>query len=1547
MRTTVLTAMLLLAPLALSGALGNPEAGEYEPVAGLENWDHRLDIEGREAGKYNLILRATDRAGNVRYQGPYNLFVDPESDLPIVRISHPVAGTSTGALLNVVGTCIDDDGVKAVEVQLDDRQWMTVRGTEYWSLALDLTAIPDGEHVLRARAVDINDTEGHMHSVRFHLDKQAPEIRVTSHASGALVSGTVALEGTIQDANGVASLAISLDGGESHEPLKAVLDKPGTRGTFRAKIDTRDKPDGPLVVWLRGSDRTGSSAQHAFLLFVNNDPPELEILFPGEGFEANGTLLVAGSARDKVGLKSLSWELAGGQQGTIPLTPGNPYWTHEVDLSAAKAGALQISYTLENLTGNSRTGKLRIKVNPAADRPQLTLVSPQPGELVSGKVLVSGFLSDDDAVQGIEYALDGGQPVTVPTASAFSLALEEVAPGPHKLAVRPLDVNGVFGAAVEIAFSKAGAAPAISAVALVEGGSSSAFDPGMVFQGERDASLTGSLRSDGARIQAQYSLMGAPEKALPVKKTAEGQRAFELPLPGSLPPGRIDFSITLADELGGTAALSSFLFKGAEPESSGIVIADARLGTDGRIRLDQDPLVGFAYGGAVREAELEPASRLVRIQTEGSRFRLYPVAPGVGEPTRIRVTAADGSVHRSDPLRFVTDLAAPELTVQRPEAGDWVSTVLSLEGSVSDPSGVARLEYSLDAVDYTALEVEGEGGDHRFAAEVAVSFLEDGPHLLVLRGEDGAGIVSIAEVPFWKDSTAPVVSLIAPRPEDPVNGLVTIVGSALDAGRIALVEVSEDGSSFREVGRKPEFAFDVNLSRLPGEPGGLVIRCTDAAGNHTLLRPEMNLSLAADAPVVQIQFPQDGELVRTDFVLSGMVFDDDGVAAVYYRIDGGEFQSLPGGNTFSVPFSLAEIGDNEHTVEVKAEDLGGLESATAVSRFRVSTSEPVSTLESPPIDSHLRDVVELSGTSRDPNGIAEVRVSFDNGLSYFLTDGTDAWTYRLDTRLLADGTHALLVAAVDSTGARGVHTTTINVDNRAPELTLDAPEDGQILTDNLPLNGWAVDAVGISAVTLSLTPVSSSEEQAAATLQASLPPKDVLAENLDISELPPGWYNLRVEASDQAGNRSYVSRNFLKRASQEAQRVELMFPADGERLGGPFGISGRVFLDTPPGTNVVVFLDGQPLETAPVNSTGHFYLEAGPEKVSADTHTLQAQILLPGDLRLESATHRFEYRHSGPWLHITSFAPGDFVTGRPFLEGHAGYAGNEPESSDRGPAGPKAAPGTPKLQLVEVSLDNGRSFRKADGRQSWRYRLETHELPNGPLRVLVKAIFSNGEIAVTRTQLTVDTRPPEVALLEPSEGGRFNDAITLAGTSRDESGLQEIAVSLREGDKSRYQVPGFVQGLYLDLHTMGATYWDAGLGLTFFDDNVKLQLQVGMSPPGRFSGLVIGAKLLANIATLPFGYLFGPSWDFFSMSLAVGANFSYFTMSEEGVDFTAGGLVLGSVVAQLEFARFEIPRWRAFNAYSLYSEYQLWFISSDIEGGTVSRIAFGLRVGLL
>jgi hypothetical protein len=129
-----------------------------------------------------------------------------------------------------------------------------------------------------------------------------------------------------------------------------------------------------------------------------------------------------------------------------------------------------------------------------------------------------------------------------------------------------------------------------------------------------------------------------------------------------------------------------------------------------------------------------------------------------------------------------------------------------------------------------------------------------------------------------------------------------------------------------------------------------------------------------------------------------------------------------------------------------------------------------------------------------------------------------------------------------------------------------------------------------------------------------------------------------------------------------------------------------------------------------------------------------------------------------------------------------------------------------------------------------------------------------------------------------------------------------------------------------------------GLGLTFFDDNVKLQAQVGNAPAGRFSGTLVGGKLLANVARLPFSYFFGPDLDFLSASLAVGANFSYFA----DVD-----LVVGGIVGQLEFPIVDNDAWRVFNRYSLYTEAQLWFISSDVEGGTEAKLSFGLRVQLL
>jgi hypothetical protein len=237
-------------------------------------------------------------------------------------------------------------------------------------------------------------------------------------------------------------------------------------------------------------------------------------------------------------------------------------------------------------------------------------------------------------------------------------------------------------------------------------------------------------------------------------------------------------------------------------------------------------------------------------------------------------------------------------------------------------------------------------------------------------------------------------------------------------------------------------------------------------------------------------------------------------------------------------------------------------------------------------------------------------------------------------------------------------------------------------------------------------------------------------------------------------------------------------------------------------------------------------------------------------------------------------------------------------------------------------------------------------MPDGPVRIMVRAVFADGATAVTQTIVRQDDTPPQVQLLSPREEGRFNGQIALLGTAADENGISQVRAAVRKGDKSSYEVPSFIQGSYVEGHVLGATDWDVGAGLTFFDQNVKLQVQLGFAPQGRFSGWVVGAKLLANIVKVPFGYLLGPDFDFLSASLAVGANFSYITNDGTNFAFTDKGLILGAVVAQLELPIIRIRSWSVLNTWSMYTEYQLWFISSDVSAGFVSRVAFGLRVGL-
>ncbi|MBU0956062.1 MAG: hypothetical protein KKI09_11595 [Spirochaetes bacterium] len=883
----------------------------------------------------------------------------------------------------------------------------------------------------------------------------------------------------------------------------------------------------------------------------------------------------------------------------------------------------------------------------------------------------------------------------------------------------------------------------------------------------------------------------------------------------------------------------------------------------------------------------------------------------------------------------------------------------------------------------------------------------DGAAVLQLRAYDRAGRTSIALLPFIKDTQPAELAVVAPQAADVVNGSILLVLEAADAGTIDIIEYALDGESWQPVpaenisrrgsqdllpsGRDavlPEFmgyasfAVMIDFSSLPGSLESLSFRVVDTSGNIRLYQPLLagatafTVDVEADKPVLEIQIPDENEVMQADFTLSGMIFDDDGVSEVFWRLDEGEWQSLPGDSSFSVPFTLQELEDNEHLFEAYAVDVYGVAGETVSRQFRVSREEPAGQLLSPDVSITNRTMVVMNGVASDANGIKEVWISFDNGNSWNRAVGTEEWEYTLDTRILQDGVHSIYLRFVDGYDITGFSAGLISVDNTAPLVDLDTPFDGDEFIQQFTVGGRVSDGVFVEALRLEIRRL---DDTSAEPLVIELPTSSVFSRSVDISQLEAGWYNLRITAHDRAKNESYVSRNFVVLPSQKAESVEFIFPAHGEKISGDFSLDGRVYSGSIP-DKAVIYLNNELVDTVSVSKDGFFSLPIGPDVLAAklpEDGSLKFRIetVKPDGSRLVSEERSILYVLDGPWMQIQEFVTGDFIIGRPFVYGSVGWETAVVDKADKVAwTAYQELLRQRKVVKVEFSRDNGRSFETAKGTAAFRFRLETQEYPNGELRLLVRATFANGEVVVRKRIFTLDTLPPQVRIIRPTENGRFNQSIMIEGTASDLNGLKEVSVIVRDGDKASYEVPGFIQGSYLDLHLLGATRFEVGVGLSFFDDNVKLQLQIGQgfavqpswdnlfgirldtstaADNSRFGGIILGAKLLANVAYLPFSYWFGPDLDFFSMSFGVGASFTYFSQQASLLDMFSPPdgkyMVLSGVIAQWEFAKFtfDLP---LFRSYGFYVEGGLIFIPSEVstklEEFIRPTIAFGLRISV-
>ncbi len=992
----------------------------------------------------------------------------------------------------------------------------------------------------------------------------------------------------------------------------------------------------------------------------------------------------------------------------------------------------------------------------------------------------------------------------------------------------------------------------------------------------------------------------------------------------------------------------------------------------------------YANYNAPLSVEVVSQTQGLVAEVNGNLITLSAEKDGIYKNVVVRVTDRFGDTHNSKPLNFIANNNLPELNLVTPELQQWVGNSLKISGTATHPLGIRSVEYSLDnGENWTAFDISKNTNKIgiTFSKEIDISSIYDGLITINVRARDTSGHEVIVYSSVFKDVTPPEIRVIEPLDIDVVNGENLIVFEVKDNGLFAKAEYlapPEKGKTQirQTLEMNPLIYTHIGTVEAPISDAMSFV-FTDDAGNSTPIEAWMfSIDNESDLPRAEIHVPENMQVITRDFTISGVVYDDDGESSIFYKIDNGEYKQVSAkeiykqpdpyeeyklNTSFSIDVPLSTMTDNEHTVTVYAVDVNGVKGPEVSCTYRISLEEPKGAVEKPTIDTSVRNIVTISGWASDKNGIANVKVSLDNGNTYNEAVGTENWSYTVDTRAIPGGTQVVFLKITDNYGIQGLYSSLINIDNNAPVLNLELPLDDSTTTGMLFFSGYTYDNVEVTDLYLTIRNL----EKGSSPVVKELKIDRIIGESIDMTNLPDGFYNVELTGKDKAGNTSNVSRNIHLEKNVAPATVDILYPLNGEHKNGMFTIYGQAESESDI-YYLNLYIDGKYVAETTLTDCGFFKFDLGPGSLEDGEHSYHVDTVLATGKTVSSREQTIIYQAVGPWVTIENFTYGDFATNRPYIRGQAGYSISEDELlfSKTKEATPeqKAATAAKRVAKIEMSFDNGKTFTELSKNEKWMYRIENQDIEEGYHFFLIRATMKNGETAITRTIIQIDNTKPTIRLIAPMKGGRYNQMLNASGLSNDDVQLEDVTVALRKGDKSSYEVPSFIQGLYIDFRFWGATLFSVGAGLTFFDDVVKVQASYGQFTQQqrdavsnvfkreltdlRYGGNVLSGKILANIASIPFSYFLGHDWDWLSAQFALGAEFAMFDKTNSGRP-----QILSAVIGQIEFPKVKIPNVKMFSTFSLYTEASVWFIPTDVSSvvkidNIKPQISFGIRTNI-
>ncbi|MGA1866098.1 MAG: Ig-like domain-containing protein [Thermoplasmatota archaeon] len=959
--------------------------------SGTLAWERVVNTFNYPDGLCWFNITAEDHGGGITISGPYNFTLSNSAPNPIINT--PVDrsyATGTSMPISVNTTSI----VVSCRFRVDENAWIPLtRSVNTWTGTYDTSRITDGQHTLTVEAKDSAGLTG-LTTITIFVDNTRPTCNINSPINGQYIEGAYIFRVVATDLVGVKKVDISIFGENITLPYNPIT------SSYEYTLTTSNKPDGTYQVMATAYDNVNLTQSSSTIVFhIDNNAPSMNIVKPMDDEIIGGHYNVQITSSDtffnrvEYMVDSTGWQ---------PLSGSEPNWNVVLNTSLLTDG----DHTLSVRAFDNSSHMTEKVVDFIVDNtnPTCNVIAPFEGAFLESvytfkisSIDVVGIDSVVIDVFGMEYQTSLNRQNGYYEYSFNTLTIVD---GTYNITATSKDLSGKVTDSALVNFKVDNEAPEITLVGLQTGNYVSGLvlfnvtvnDP---FLRDVRYSVDG---GEWALINQTWNTMTLLDGKHTVRIQARDQaghqttQALDLIIDNNLPVCAVNSPVS------GEYIDGAYTFKISASDSVGIEKVEIFVfGTN----------FSTSYSSGMGYFEYTTDTS---IRTDGL-YSCYAI-----------VHDKSGKRNTSVMVTFQIDNNAPDLMVSHPIEGAFLEGLEMMNTTATDVF-LDKVEYNIDGAGWVGV-----------GTALNTTLFGDGTHRIVFRATDKAGHMTTTTISVKIDNNNPTGSITAPVVGQFLEGAGLFTALASDTVGIEMVTITVFGAtlvmSYNSGTGNYEYRTDTRV--IPDGTYSFNITIKDISGKTINIGPR-TFYIDNNVPVLRVNSPTSGDYLEgietmdvnaTDVFLDRIEYDMDGTG--WIAID--------------VPLNTTLFSDGNHKVNFRVIDKAGHTTSSFVNVV-IDNTLPTGTIGFPGTNQYVEGTFIFTATASDLVGIRYVNILvFNNTLEMNYNSGTGSYEYRMDTRLIPDGTYQLYAVVMDLSGKSIlIGPRTFFVDNHAPVLSVIHP----------------------------------------------------------------------------------------------------------------------------------------------------------------------------------------------------------------------------------------------------------------------------------------------------------------------------------------------------------------------------------------------------------------------------------------------------------------------------------------------------------------------------